>query len=76
VQAVVVAADGRSVDPDALIAHCRDRIAGYKKPRSIVFADDLPRRNGAVDYQALDDRYGGGGYPGASTTGTPRTLGD
>lgn len=56
------------VAEDELIAHCRDRIASYKKPRTIVFADSLPRYNGAVDYDALDAAYGGGGYPG---TGRP-----
>ena len=47
-----------------LIAHCRDRIASYKKPRRVVFVDSLPRRRGAVDYDALDAAHGGGGYPG------------
>ena len=28
---------------DDLMAFARDRIAGYKCPRSIDFADDLPR---------------------------------
>jgi len=27
----------------ALCAHCRDRIAGYKRPRSFAFVDALPR---------------------------------
>lgn len=28
---------------DAVIAHCRARIAGYKAPREIVILDELPR---------------------------------
>ncbi|HLQ16495.1 MAG TPA: fatty acid--CoA ligase, partial [Candidatus Eisenbacteria bacterium] len=28
---------------DELIAFCTDRLAGYKKPRSIDFMDELPR---------------------------------
>ena len=27
---------------DAVIAHCRARIAGYKAPREIVILDELP----------------------------------
>ena len=50
---------------DELIEHCRDRIASYKKPRSVVFTDALPRTpQGIVDRDAVDERFGGGGYPG------------
>jgi long-chain acyl-CoA synthetase len=47
-----------------LIAHCRSRIASYKKPRSVVFVSELPRRAGQLDRVALDAAHGGGGYPG------------
>ena len=30
-------------DEDALIAHCRERLAGFKKPSAVVFVDALPR---------------------------------
>jgi acyl-CoA synthetase (AMP-forming)/AMP-acid ligase II len=39
--AFVVAAE--AVDEDALIAHCRGRLAGFKKPTRIIFVDELPR---------------------------------
>jgi long-chain acyl-CoA synthetase len=43
VHAIVTPSVGRSVDPEALIAHCRARIAGYKCPRSVeVRAEPLP----------------------------------
>jgi long-chain acyl-CoA synthetase len=64
VKAIVVLQSGEQVDEAALIAHCRALIASYKKPRSVGFADALPRKGGAVDYDALDACYGGGGYPG------------
>ena len=67
VKAIVVKAEGADVDEAALIAHCRDRIASYKKPRSVEFADQLPRSATGVDYDALDAAYGGGGYPGSAT---------
>jgi acyl-CoA synthetase (AMP-forming)/AMP-acid ligase II len=43
VKAIVVCAPGERVEPDALIAFVRERIAGYKVPKSIDFADALPR---------------------------------
>jgi len=43
VTAVVVPARGATVSESDLIAFCRERLAPYKSPRSIVFRDDLPR---------------------------------
>lgn len=71
VKAVVVAADGARVDEDTLIEHCRAHLASYKKPRSVVFVDSLPRRDGHVDYDRLDAEHGGGGYPGAASARYP-----
>ena len=68
VKAIVVARPDTTVTADDLVAHCRQRIASYKKPREVAFVDDLPRlRTGAVDYDELDRRFGGGGYPGGTT---------
>jgi acyl-CoA synthetase (AMP-forming)/AMP-acid ligase II len=75
VKAVVVLADGATADEADLISHCRDRIASYKKPRSVEFAASLPDRAGSVDYAALDARYGGGGYPGSGADLTPSDQG-
>jgi long-chain acyl-CoA synthetase len=30
----------------------------------VEFVDRLPRQGFAIDYDALDERFGGGGYPG------------
>lgn len=44
VHAVVVPRDGATLDQDAVIAHCRERIGGYKVPKSVSFQDDpLPK---------------------------------
>jgi fatty-acyl-CoA synthase len=43
VKAVVVLKPGAVLDPAALIAHCRERIAGYKAPKSVDRIDVLPR---------------------------------
>jgi acyl-CoA synthetase (AMP-forming)/AMP-acid ligase II len=67
VLAVVVRADGpdgEALTADVLVEHCRSLIASYKKPSVIEFVDELPRKGWAVDYDALDERFGGGGYPG------------
>ena len=34
---------GKGVVAEDIIAHCRDRIAGYKKPRHVRFVAELPR---------------------------------
>lgn len=67
VKAIVVLADGATATADELIDHCRGRIASFKKPRSVEFVNALPRRGLAVDYDELDRRFGGGGYPGGAT---------
>jgi acyl-CoA synthetase (AMP-forming)/AMP-acid ligase II len=65
VLAVVVLQPGADVTAEELIEHCRANIASYKKPGVVAFADELPRQGWAVDYEELDRRYGGGGYPGS-----------
>jgi long-chain acyl-CoA synthetase len=66
VKAVVVLKDGASADADEIIAHCRQRIASYKKPKFVEFTESLPRTNlGLVDRDAADAAFGGGGYPGS-----------
>jgi acyl-CoA synthetase (AMP-forming)/AMP-acid ligase II len=67
VKAVVVVREGCTLDAETLTEWCRDRIASYKKPRTVEFVDALPRAGFAVDYDELDSRFGGGGYPGGST---------
>jgi acyl-CoA synthetase (AMP-forming)/AMP-acid ligase II len=53
-KAFVVARSGAAPAPDDLIAWCRERLAGYKVPRSVVLVDSLPRNaTGKVDKKAL-----------------------
>ncbi|MEX0284018.1 MAG: class I adenylate-forming enzyme family protein [Paracoccaceae bacterium] len=42
VHAVIQTVDGADLDRDALTAHCRERIAGYKRPRSYEFVSAMP----------------------------------
>lgn len=41
--AVVVCRQGSTLDLDAMIAHCRQHIGGYKVPRRLRLVDELPR---------------------------------
>jgi len=63
VRAIVALHPGQTATEDDLIEHCRTLIASYKKPRSVRFVDTIPRHGLAVDYAALDEAFGGGGYP-------------
>jgi fatty-acyl-CoA synthase len=42
-RAFVVLKPGQNLSDDAIIAHCRARIARYKVPKSVIFIDKLPR---------------------------------
>jgi long-chain acyl-CoA synthetase len=61
VKAVVELQPGVSASPELaaeLVAHCRDRLAHYKCPRSVDFVDELPRQdNGKIYKRLLRDRY-------------------
>lgn len=41
--AYVTAVDGATLSVDALTKHCRERLAGYKRPKEYNFADSLPK---------------------------------
>ena len=53
VAAIVVTAADRHLDASDVIAAARRSLAGYKVPRLVVFADEVPRApNGKIDYAA------------------------
>lgn len=41
--AYIVLSQGAQGDVDALMVHCREKLAAYKCPRDIVFVDDVPK---------------------------------
>ncbi|MGD1241380.1 AMP-binding protein [Mycobacterium paraseoulense] len=68
VKAIIVVEPGHTVTAEDVIAHCKARIASYKKPKFVEFLDALPRLvTGGKDYALLDQKFGGGGYPGGGT---------
>ena len=58
VRAIVVTKQGGEVEETELIEHCRQRLASFKKPESVVFIDELPRNAlGKVLKRILQERY-------------------
>jgi acyl-CoA synthetase (AMP-forming)/AMP-acid ligase II len=56
--AVVVKRPGSEVDEDELVAHCKTSVASYKKPKRVIFVDELPRNpSGKVLKRVLRERY-------------------
>jgi long-chain acyl-CoA synthetase len=49
---------GAEPDVNALIAHCRELIASYKKPKHVIFVQSLPRTStGKVLKGELRERF-------------------
>lgn len=58
VGALVVPEDDLAVA--SVRAHCREQLASYKRPKTVVLADSLPRTvSGTVDREAVRDRLRG-----------------
>jgi acyl-CoA synthetase (AMP-forming)/AMP-acid ligase II len=60
VTAVVVPVPGADLDTEALLAHCRERLAGYERPKEIVVVDSLPTSVGSkIRKNVLRDQFAG-----------------
>ncbi len=56
--AAIVLNDGETLTVEEVVAYCRERIAGYKRPRHVVFVDALPRNaSGKVLKRTLREQY-------------------
>ncbi len=56
--AVCVLKKGQSCTPDEIMEFCRQKIASFKRPRSVVFTDELPRNPmGKVLKRILREQY-------------------
>jgi acyl-CoA synthetase (AMP-forming)/AMP-acid ligase II len=59
VKAVVVCKPGETLTAEEVIEFCKQRLASYKKPRSVDFTDVLPRNPAMkVLKTVLRDKYG------------------
>jgi acyl-CoA synthetase (AMP-forming)/AMP-acid ligase II len=57
VTAVVVLKAGASATEAEIVNACRDRLAGYKKPKRVVFMDELPKTvSGKIVKRELRDK--------------------
>jgi acyl-CoA synthetase (AMP-forming)/AMP-acid ligase II len=58
VTAIVVLRDGMTATEDEIIALCRDRLAGYKKPKKVLFVDEIPKNvSGKILKRELRDQF-------------------
>jgi acyl-CoA synthetase (AMP-forming)/AMP-acid ligase II len=61
IKALVVLADGATVGEADLIAHCKQRLAGYKAPTSVEFRESIPRTaTGKIQKYKLREPYWSG----------------
>ncbi len=60
-RAVVVRREGADVDEAAIVNHCRQNLARYKVPQSVVFVDEIPHNaTGKVLKRELREAHGAG----------------
>ena len=58
-RAIVALKKGETATPEELIEFCRERLSSFKRPRSVVFVDGLPRTStGKVLKRVLREQYG------------------
>ncbi len=58
VKAVVVRREGSTLTEDELLSWAKERVAGFKRPRSVDFAEELPRNpSGKLLKRVLRDPY-------------------
>ncbi len=58
-RAIVVLKEGEVASDGEIMEYCRSKLAGFKRPRSVVFVDSLPRNTmGKVLRKTLREQYG------------------
>jgi long-chain acyl-CoA synthetase len=58
ITAVVLAKPGRTLDPAALVSTLKGRLDGYKVPKAVIVADELPRTStGKIQKNVVRQRY-------------------
>jgi acyl-CoA synthetase (AMP-forming)/AMP-acid ligase II len=60
ITAVVVPKPGESLDPSGLLAGLRERLDGYKVPKSVIVVDELPKTStGKIQKNVVRDAHAG-----------------
>ena len=58
-KAVVVLKKGVTATPEEIMEYCRAQLASYKRPRSVIFVNELPKTaTGKILRRVLRDQYG------------------
>jgi acyl-CoA synthetase (AMP-forming)/AMP-acid ligase II len=58
-RAIVVLKQGEVATAEEIMEYCREGLASFKRPRSVVFVDELPRNQmGKILRRVLRDKYG------------------
>ncbi len=58
-RAIIVLKEGEKATEQEIIDYCKDKLAGFKRPRSVIFIDELPRTStGKVQRKVLREIYG------------------
>ena len=58
-RAVIALKKGEDATQDEIMEYCRSRLAGFKRPRSVIFVDFLPRNQlGKLLKKELREKYG------------------
>jgi len=61
VKAIIVLKQGMTVTPDEVIEYCRDKMAGYKRPKSVEVWDELPKNpTGKILKKEIKEKFWGG----------------
>ena len=75
--AALVVPTGSDCSVAELDTHCRDRLAGFKLPRTIGFGESLPRTaSGTIDRDAVKQRLRTDGIDTGAVDGDTTTIGD
>ena len=57
-RAIVVLKKGETATPEEIMEYCRVKLASFKRPRSVVFVDELPRNPmGKILKRVLREQY-------------------
>ena len=58
-RAIVALKEGETATEEEIIDFCRDKLSGFKRPRSVVFIEEIPHTStGKVIRKALREQYG------------------